>query len=122
LALPDGSQPAGLFVQCYFKPSSIHGSPDKLSLSLICKHRRVFAIDENGPSGHFNHVGKGRPYFEKRVGHPQLHTVSDDSIEGYAEPLTSMSAQQYWDYFVHGAGITGAPPLKLPTFQLGLLV
>lgn len=122
LALPDGSQPAHLFVDCYFKPSGIQGCPDKLSLSLCFNRYRVLAVDENGPSGHINVVGSGRPYFGKRVGHPQLHTVSDDAIYGYAEPLEQMSLERYWDYFVSKAGITGAPPFHLPTLQLGLLV
>lgn len=122
LALPDGSQPASLFVQCYFKPSGVQGCPDKLSISLFFKHHRVLAVDENGPSGHLNVVGQGRPYFGKRVGHPQLHTISDDAIDGYAEPLESMSLERYWDYFVSKAGITGAPPFRLPTLQLGLPV
>jgi hypothetical protein len=121
LALPDGSQPANLFVECYFKPSSIKGCPDKLSLSLFFNYHRVFAIDENGPSGHVNVVGLGRPYFGKRVGHPQVHTISDDCIYGYAEPLDSVPFESYWDYFVSEAGITGAPSFRLPTLQLGLL-
>ncbi|MGH8118405.1 MAG: hypothetical protein ACREPJ_14085 [Rhodanobacteraceae bacterium] len=122
LALPDGSQPASLFVECYFKPSSIQGSPDKLSLSLICNHHRVFAVDENGPFNHRNEIGVGRPYFGKLVGHPQVHTVSDDGIEGYAEPLERTSFEGYWHYFIAGAGITGAPPFRLPMLQLGLPV
>lgn len=122
LALPDGSQPASLFVECYFKTSSIQGCPDKLSLSLFFNHYRVFAIDENGPSGHVNVVGLGRLHFGKRVGHPQVHTVSDDCIYGYAEPLEPMSLESYWDYFVSEAGITGAPPFQLPILQLGLPV
>jgi len=121
LALSDGSQPASLFVDCYFKPSSIQGCPDKLSLGLYFNHHRVLAVDENGPSGHFNHIGAGRQYFGKRVGHPQVHTVSDDGIYGYAEPLESMPYERYWDYFVSEAGITGAPPFQLPMQQLGLL-
>ncbi|MEO5829419.1 MAG: hypothetical protein ABIQ36_02520 [Rhodanobacter sp.] len=122
LALPDGSQPANLFVECYFKPSSIQGSPDKLSISLFFNHHRVLAIDENGPSSHINNVGLGRPYFGKRVGHPQVHTISDDCIYGYAEPLESMSLERYWDYFISEAGITDAPSFQLPILQLGLSV
>lgn len=122
LALEDGSQPASLFVECYFKPSSMQGCPDKLSLSLFFNHHRVFGIDDNGPSGHVNHVGVGRSYFGQRVGHPHVHTVSDDSIYGYAEPLESMTFEGYWDYFVSTVGITGAPAFKLPILQLGLPV
>jgi len=122
LSLPDGSQPATLFVQGYFKPSGIQGCPDKLSLGLFFHHHRVFAIDENGPTGHINIVGVGRPYFGKRVGHPQVHTVSDDCIYGYAEPLDTMPLERYWDYFVREASIAGAPSFQLPTLQLGLPV
>lgn len=122
LSLPDGSQPATLFVDAYFKPSGIQGCPDKLSLSLCYLRHRVFAVDENGPSGHVNIVGVGRPYYGQRVGHPQVHTVSDDCICGYAEPLESMPFERYWDYFVDAAGITGAPPFQLPTLQLGFPV
>ncbi len=121
LTLPDGSQPAGLFVACYFKASSIHGSADKLSLGLHVNHMRVIALDENGPGGHFNDVGEGRPHFRQRVGFPHVHTVSDDGIEGYAEPLNPMAFEGYWDHFVAKAGIIGAPPFELPTLQLGLL-
>lgn len=122
LSLPDGSQPANLFVQSYFKPSTIQGCPDKLSISLFFNHHRVFAVDENGRSGHVNHVGVGRPHFGQRIGHPQVHTVSDDCIYGYAEPLESMTFEGYWDYFVSEARITGAPPFQLPILQLGLPV
>ncbi len=121
LALPDGSQPATLFVECYFKPSSIQGNPDKLSLGLFVQNQRALAIDINGPSRHVNSVGVGRPFYGQRVGHPQIHTVSDDALYGYAEPIESMSNEGYWEYFVTQAGITGAPPFKLPILQLGLL-
>lgn len=122
LALPDGSQPATLFVSCYFKPSGVQGSPDKLSLGLFYRNVRILGLDENGPSGHVNTVGSGRPYFGQRIGHPQLHTISDDGPYGYAEPLESMSLEGYWDYFIAAAGITGSPPFRLPTQQLGLPV
>ena len=122
LALPDGSQPANLFVECYFKPSGVQGCPDKLSLSLFYHNVRVLGLDENGPSGHVNVVGSGRPYFRSRIGHLQLHTVSDDGLYGYAAPLEPMSLDLYWCYFITAAGITGAPPFRLPTQQLGLYV
>ena len=121
LALPNGLQPQGLFVECYFKATGITGSADKVSLALCFNHRRVFAVDENGPGGHFNSAGLGRPYFERRVGFPHVHTVSDDSIEGYAEPLEPTSLEHHWAYFVSGAGIVGAPQFQLPALQLGLL-
>jgi len=122
LALPDGSQPATLFVDAYFKPSGIPGCPDKLSLSLCYLNYRIFAIDENGPTGHINVVGVGRPYYGQRVGHPQVHTVSDDCIYGYAEPLEPMALERYWDYFTESASIIDAPPFQLPTMQLGFPV
>lgn len=121
LALPNGAQPASLFVECYFKTSGVPGCADKVSLALCFNHRRVFAVDENGPGGHFNSVGVGRAYFAQRVGFPHVHTASDDGIEGYAEPLEPTSLERHWEYFVSGAGIVGAPPFQLPTLQLGLL-
>lgn len=120
LALPDGSQPATLFIECYYKPSGIPGGTDKLSLGLFYARNRVFAIDENGPSNHVNTVGVGRPYFGMRIGHPQLHTVSDDCIYGYAEPMEPMPLEGYWEYFVREARIAGAPAFRLPATQLGL--
>lgn len=121
LALPDGSQPASLFVDCYFKPSRVHGASDKLSLSLIVRHYRVLGVDANGPSRHFNYVGAGRPYYLACIDHPQVHTISDDGISGYAEPIEPMTFAGYWDYFVQGANIIGAPSFRLPPQQLGLI-
>lgn len=121
LALPDGSLPAGLFVNCYFKPTTIHGAADKLSLSLIVRNHRGFGVDANGPSRHLNSVGTGRPYYLAYVDHPQVHTVSDDAIEGYAEPLEPMTLEGYWDYFVQSVNITNAPQFRLPPQQLGLI-
>lgn len=121
LALADGSQPASLFVKSYFKPSTVPGCADKLSIGLFFIQCRVFAVDENGPGGHFNSVGIGRSHFGKRVGFPHVHMVTDDSIEGYAEPLEPTALELHWAYFLSEAGIVGAPPFQLPTMQLGLL-
>jgi hypothetical protein len=122
LALANGFQPAGLFVRGFYATSTVPGRSDKLSLGLHVNHLRVFAIDEDGPGGHFNRVGTGRPHFLKRVGFPHLHTVSDDAFEGYAEPLERMKFEEYWQYFVERAEIIGAPEFTLPTIQLGLTV
>jgi hypothetical protein len=122
LALPDGAQPASLFVECYFKAADVPGGADKVSLSLCFNHSRVLAIDENGVGGHYNNVGKGRPYFGQRIGFPHLHSVSDDCIYGYAEPLTPMSLSGYWEHFLACAGIVYAPPFQLPPMQFGLPV
>lgn len=122
LVLLNGTQPATLFVDAYYKTSGVQGCSDKLSLSLCYLHHRIFAVDENGPSRHMNVVGVGRQYYGQQVGHPQVHTVSDDCIYGYAEPLQPMSFEDYWSYFVNSASITGAPPFRLPTQQLGLPV
>nr|WP_298129516.1 hypothetical protein [uncultured Pseudoxanthomonas sp.] len=122
LALPDGSQPAGLLVAGFFKPARVPGANDKLSLGLHVGNRRVLAIDEDGPGGHFNTVGVGRPYFMQRVGFPHLHTVSHESIEGYAEPLPPATLELHWKHFLKLAGIEGAPPFELPVIQLGFAV
>ena len=82
LQTPDGAQPANLYVECYFKPATVHGFPDKLSLGLYFHGFRILAIDENGPGGHLNIVGLGRPHYGERVGFPHVHSVSDDSIYG----------------------------------------
>jgi len=122
LALEDGTMPAGLFVQCYFKPTHVPGNRDKLSIGLIYNGHRVYGIDDNGPSGHFNLVGIGRPHFGQRVGHPQVHTVSDDGIDVYAEPLPVATFDVYWVRFLLTTNIRNAPPFRLPTQQLGLPV
>ncbi len=122
LALPDGSQPAGLLVAGFFKPARIAGANDKLSIGLHVKNRRVLAIDEDGPGGHFNAVGVGRQHYMQHVGFPHIHTVSHDSIEGYAAPLPPMTLAQHWHLFLEEAGIQGAPPFELPVIQLGFAV
>lgn len=122
LSLPDGSQPAKLFVQCYYKPAHIPGCADKVSFSLMYNDRRVFGVDDGQVEGHVNFVGVGRPFYLKRIGFPHVHTVSDDGIEGYAEPLAGASLEAHWEYFLRGANILGAPPFKLPPIQFGLPV
>lgn len=122
LALHGGLQPATLFVDLYLKHSSIPGASDKLSISLFYRNFRVLGIDENWPSRHFNEVGIGRPYFKRAVDHPHLHTVCDDGIEGYAEPISSAHLSSYWQQFVSMTNIVGAPEFTEPTTQLDLQI
>lgn len=122
LALANGLQPAGLFVAGFFATSTVPGRLERLSLGLHVNHGRVFAIDEDGPGGHFNRVGYGRPYYLQRVGFPHEHTVSEDAMYGYAEPLERMDFEGYWQRFIDRAGILGAPGFTLPAIQLGLTV
>jgi hypothetical protein len=111
-------QPVDLFANGYYKDSAIPGVPPKLSLGLVYTTKRVIGIDENGPSSHYNHVGHGMPYFHRKVGHPQLHTIVDDAIYGYAEPLQPGTLVSFWSLFLKLANIKGAPDLTLPEGQL----
>jgi hypothetical protein len=116
-----GYQPAGVFVDGYYKPTRMPNVRDKLSLSLMFNGARVLGVDDGGPTMHRNDIGIGRPHFMQRVGHPQLHTVSDDGLVGYAEPLNVMPSEALWTVFLNSANIIGAPPLTLPTVQLDLI-
>lgn len=116
----DGTQPEGLFVKGYFKADGIGGARDKLSLGLI-QGARLVGFDEGGMATHRNHVGVGRPYYGLRVGVPHLHTISDDAIEGYAEPVEVAPLDKLWELFLRQANIIHAPPLSLPVIQRPLL-
>jgi hypothetical protein len=118
LAFESGMQPAGLFVDAYYKPSTLSGVPDKLSVGLFYRTHRILAVDEDGPSHHFNSVGIGRPYYMQYVGHPQLHTLSDDAIDDYAEPLRSASLPELWREFLRRASVVDAPDFNPPVLQL----
>lgn len=117
LAIETGLMPATLFVNGYFKPSSVPGAADKLSLSVFYKNYRILGLDEDGPSLHRNSVGIGRPYFQQSVGHPQVHTISDDAIYGYAEPIDRSDFSAYWIEFCQLASIADAPQFSLPPAQ-----
>ncbi len=117
-----GHTPDTLYVDAYYKQSSIEGVPDKLSLSLFYRNERILGLDENGASHHRNDVGVGREYFLKRVDHPHLHTISDDAICGYAEPLERADFTAHWDTFLAHAGIDNAPAFRLPPGQRELLL
>lgn len=118
----NGVQLASLYAEGYWKPSLKAGVPDKLSLSLFFRGFRILGIDENGPSTHVNVCGRGRPHYGIRVDHPQLHSVSDDQVYGYAEPMTRVTLSDYWQEFLTKSNILGAPPFSLPPTQLGLPV
>lgn len=114
--------PATLFVQMYFKYSSIPAVPHKLSVTLCYRNHRILAIDDNGPSRHFNAVGVGRPFFQRYVDHPQLHTLSDDAIDGYAAPIAAAEPDAHWLDFCLRANIVGAPPFRYPPAQMEMLI
>jgi len=122
LALEGGLQPATLFVDGYFKPSTVEGARDKLSLCLFYKNSRILGIDDDGPSRHRNVVGQGRRFYQQTVNHPHLHTVSDDSIDGYAEPLPESSFDMFWSQFLDMASIDGGPKFSLPPAQREMLL
>lgn len=121
LAVGDGIVPATLFMAAYFKPATVPGVRDKLSVSLCFMNYRILGIDDNGPSRHYNHVGVDRPHYRRAVDHPQLHTVSDDCIYGYAEPFATSSNEDTWRQFLALCHIEGAPSFQLPIFQMGLI-
>lgn len=116
----DGVQPEGLFVLGYFKADGIGGVRDKLSLSLV-QGARLVGLDEGGITTHRSNVGVGRPYFGLKVGVPHLHTVSDDAVEGYAEPVDVMPLEDLWALFLRHANISNAPAFSLPVIQRPLL-
>lgn len=119
--LIDDVQVSGLYVEGYWKVALRPAVPDKLSLSVFYRGFRILGIDENGPSRHVNTCGISRPYYGKRVEHPQMHSVSDDQIYGYAEPLLRLSLADYWLHFLTASNIGNAPSFTLPPAQLGLL-
>jgi len=116
----DAIQPEGLFVKGYFKADGIGRVRDKLSLSLV-HGARLVGLDEGGMNMHRSHVGVGRPYHGLRVGVPHLHTISDDAIEGYAEPIEVAPLEELWELFLRHANIILAPKLSLPVIQRPLL-
>ncbi|MBH1477353.1 MULTISPECIES: hypothetical protein [Bacillati] len=116
----DGVQLEGLFVKGYFKADGIGRVRDKLSLSLI-HGARLVGLDEGGMGGHRCYTGAGRPYYGAKVGVPHLHTISDDAIEGYAEPLEVAPLEDLWKLFLSHANIIDAPALSLPVIQRPLL-
>lgn len=118
LEVAGGAQPEGLYVAGFFKPAVRDGVRDKLSFSLVYRSTRIIGVDDNGPSRHENTVGILRPLYRHRIDHPQLHTISDDALEGYAEPLDVVAPDQLWTLFTAQANIAGAPTmLMLPPVQ-----
>ena len=117
----DGTQPESLLFRAFFAPTRIPGAPDKLSLTLLFSGARILGLDEGDLSGHRNDFGAGRPYFGQKIGCPHLHTISDDSLDGYAEPLAPASHGRLWTQFMLHAKIEGAPGYAAPIYQLDLL-
>lgn len=119
LAMDGGLQPESLFVQGYFKPSML--DEDKLSLGLFYKNHRIVGLDEDGVAKHRNDVGRGRLHFGNTVDHPHLHSISDDGIDGYAEPIPRTSYPDYWAEFLRVCNIANGPDFYLPPVQRELL-
>ncbi|WP_146010644.1 hypothetical protein [Xanthomonas arboricola] len=113
----EGLTPDTLYVEAYYKESTIEGVPDKLSLSLCYRNHRILGLDENGFTRHRNGVGEGRQHYLQLVGHPHLHTISDDAIYGYAEPLEPAEFAAHWATFLGQASIENAPAFSLPPGQ-----
>ncbi|CAE6837562.1 hypothetical protein [Xanthomonas arboricola] len=113
----EGYTPDTLYVEAYYKESTIEDVPDKLSLSLFYRNHRILGLDENGATRHRNGVGVGRQHYLELVGHPHLHTISDDAVCGYAEPLESAEFSAHWATFLSHAGIENAPVFSLPPGQ-----
>ena len=111
----------GLFLDAYYKDSTIPGVPAKLSVVLAHRNSRILALDTNGPSNHYNKVGIGLPFYHQRVDHPHLHLVVQDAFEGYAEPLVALSNEDHWNDFMQRANISGHPGFQAPTGQLVML-
>lgn len=116
----DGTQPEGLFLNVFFAPARIPGSLEKLSLTLIYNGTRILGLDAGDLSGHHNRAGVGRPYYGQWVGCPHLHTISDDSPDGYAEPIADAPYDQLWTHFMLHAKIEGAPSYARPIYQMGM--
>lgn len=117
LETASGYQPAGLFVDIYYKPARPSWGRDKLSFTLRFNGQRILGIDDGTVGSHTNHIGAGRPLYRETIGFPHLHTVSDDGVYGYAEPLEFVSRDALWLEFVTRANIVDAPGLTLPTVQ-----
>ena len=107
---------ASLFVDAYYKPTTVEGSSDKCYFNLIIRGCRAIAVHENGVRNHKNLVGQGRPLFRQRVPHPHLHTPSDDGF-GYAEPIDRKPLSDLWQFFLRESNIVGAPPFSAPPLQ-----
>jgi hypothetical protein len=59
----------------------------KYNCGLLFRRKRVYAVDYDPDGQHTNSVGKGRPFYKKRIGPgTHEHTWSEDGI-GYAEPI-----------------------------------
>ena len=113
-------QVEGLFVDVYYKDSTVPGCPPKLSVVLMFGGQRVLAIDDNGPSRHYNHVGDGLPFFKQVVDHPHRHIIVPDAFQGYAEPLPQMGTISLWECFMGEARIKQFPRFRFPPGQMGM--
>jgi hypothetical protein len=107
----------GVFVDCYFKKSKVHGERDKVSMTLCINDQRALSIDDGPPASHTNVIGVGLPHYMKTIGMPHMHRLVDGR-DGYAEPLDEQTSQRLWVLFVSAGNILQAPPFFVPPDQL----
>lgn len=82
----EGMIPEGTRVIIQWRPA-VGAAQEKYGCVLIYRNERVFGVDFHPDGQHTNKVGRGRPYFGKRIGPgTHEHTWSHDG-DGYAEPL-----------------------------------
>lgn len=84
--------------------------PENWTFSLLFGADRLYALDVQPLVFHTNDVGKGRPYFKKRIEGIHEHTWSEEGY-GYAEPfsLTASTGPAAWKEFLMRAGIAQEP-------------
>lgn len=65
----------------------------KYSFTVLYLAERVYGLDFDPDGQHTNKVGIGRPYFMKRIGPgTHMHTPSQDSVSGYADPMQDFAS------------------------------
>lgn len=60
--------------------------PEKFNFALVLAEQRVYAWDVDRLERHNNEVGRGLPFFGKRIDGSQEHIWTEDGY-GYCEPL-----------------------------------
>lgn len=110
----------GVHLDVYLKRSSILGNRPKISFSLMVNTVRAIGYDDNGPAGeHRNLFIDGLPHSGRAIGFPHVNMAVAQALEGYAEPLDVMPAEDLWLHFLARANILGAPSFMFPAEQMG---